>query len=114
MFIYKNRIFDALLKDALEAKGAVVVRGPKWCGKTTTAEQVAKSVVYMNDPESAEQNLLTAQTRPSRLLSGATPRLIDEWQDAPQLWDAIRYDVDHSHEFGKFILTGSAVPPEKM
>ena len=113
MFIYKKRIFDALLKDALEAKGAVVVRGPKWCGKTTTAEQVAKSVVYMNDPESAEPNLLTAQMRPSRLLSGATPRLIDEWQDAPQLWDAIRYDVDHSHEFGKFILTGSAVPPEK-
>ncbi len=78
MFVYKNRILDALLKDALEAKGAVVVRGPKWCGKTTTAEQVAKSVVYMNDPESAEQNLLTAQMRPSRLLSGATPRLIDE------------------------------------
>ena len=80
MFFYKNRIFDALLKDALDSKGAVVVRGPKWCGKTTTAEQVAKSVVYMHDPESAEQNLLTAQTRPSRLLAGATPRLIDEWQ----------------------------------
>lgn len=113
MFAYKSRIFDALLKDALEAKGAVVVRGPKWCGKTTTAEQIAKSAVYMHDPETAAQNLLTAQTRPSRLLAGDTPRLIDEWQDAPQLWDAIRYDVDHSHELGKFILTGSAVPPDK-
>ena len=113
MFAYKSRIFDELLKDALEAKGAVVVRGPKWCGKTTTAEQIAKSAVYMHDPETAAQNLLTAQTRPSRLLAGDTPRLIDEWQDAPQLWDAIRYDVDHSHELGKFILTGSAVPPDK-
>ena len=113
MFDYKTRIFDALLKDALESKGAVVVRGPKWCGKTTTAEQIAKSAVYIHDPETAEQNLLTAQTRPTRLLAGDKPRLIDEWQDAPQLWDAIRYDIDHSHEFGKYILTGSAVPPDK-
>ena len=112
MFSYRNRLFDTLLKDALAAKGAVVVRGPKWCGKTTTAEQAAKSVVYLDDPETAEQNLLMAQTRPSRLLAGETPRLIDEWQDAPQLWDAIRYDIDHSHALGKFILTGSAVPPD--
>ena len=113
MFDYKQRVFDALLKDALEAKGAVVVRGPKWCGKTTTAEQIAKSAVYLHDPETAEQNLLTAQTRPSRLLAGETPRLIDEWQDAPQLWDAIRHDIDRSGAFGKYILTGSAVPPDK-
>ena len=112
MFTYRKRLFDALLEEALEAKGAVVVRGPKWCGKTTTAEQTAKSVIYLDDPETAEQNLLMAQTRPSRLLVGETPRLIDEWQDAPQLWDAIRYDIDHSHALGKFILTGSAVPPD--
>ena len=76
MFTYKNRIFDALLKDALESKGAVVVRGPKWCGKTTTAEQVAKSVVYMHDPESAEQNLLTAQ---GSILYN-TRRRLERWQ----------------------------------
>ena len=111
MFTYKKRIFDTLLKDALEAKGAVVVRGIKWCGETTTAEQIAKSVVYMHDPEKAEQNLLTAQTRPSRLLAGDTPRLIDEWQEGPLLWDAVRAAVDHGGR-GMFILTGSAVPPE--
>ena len=112
MFTYKKRLFDGLLRELLEAKGAVVVRGPKWCGKTTTSEQAAKSVLYLDDPGTAEQNLLAAQTRPSRLLEGDRPRLIDEWQDAPQLWDAIRRDVDHSHELGQFILTGSAVPPD--
>lgn len=107
---YKSRIFDALLCDALEAKGAVLVEGAKWCGKTTTAEQIAKSVLYVNDPKHREQHLATAQTNPQRLLSGDNPRLIDEWQIAPELWDAIRFDVDHSDTDGKFVLTGSAVP----
>ena len=110
MKTYKNRIFDVLLKEALEAKGAVLIEGPKWCGKTTTAEQIAKSVVYINDPKHREQYVMTAQTNPQRLLAGATPRLIDEWQITPELWDTIRFDVDHSDEDGKYILTGSAVP----
>ena len=107
---YKNRIFDMILRDALEAKGAVLIEGAKWCGKTTTAEQTAKSVIYMNDPKHREQYLMTAQTNPQRLLAGANPRLIDEWQRAPELWDTIRFDVDHSDLDGKYILTGSAVP----
>ena len=107
---YKTRIFDALLRDALDAKGAVLVEGAKWCGKTTTAEQIAKSVVYVNDPKHREQYLATAQTNPQRLLAGENPRLIDEWQIAPELWDTIRFDVDHSDKDGKYILTGSAVP----
>ena len=110
MKIYKNRILDALIRDALDAKGAVLIEGAKWCGKTTTAEQIAKSVIYMNEPKRREQYLVTAQTNPQRLLAGATPRLIDEWQIAPELWDTIRFDVDHSDEDGKYILTGSAVP----
>ena len=107
---YKNRIFDAILHDALEAKGAALIEGAKWCGKTTTAEQIAKSVIYMNDPKHREQYLMTAQTNPQRLLAGANPRLIDEWQRTPELWDTIRFDVDHSDIDGKYILTGSAVP----
>ena len=113
MKAYKSRIFDTILKEALEAKGAVLIQGPKWCGKTTTAEQVAKSVLYMSDPERIGQNLLAADTKPSLLLKGDSPRLIDEWQIAPKLWDAIRFDVDHSDRLGKFILTGSAVPADK-
>ena len=107
---YKTRIFDALLRDALDAKGAVLIEGAKWCGKTTTGEQIAKSAIYINNPKRREQYLATAQTNPQRLLSGEKPRLIDEWQIAPELWDTIRFDVDHSEEDGKYILTGSAVP----
>ena len=110
MKTYKNRIYDAILRDALEAKGAVLIEGAKWCGKTTTAEQIAQSVIYVNDPKQLKQNLVTAQTNPQRLLAGANPRLIDEWQIVPEIWDAIRFDVDHSDGDGKYILTGSAVP----
>lgn len=109
---YRNRIADKILKESLEASGVVLVQGPKWCGKTTTAEQIANSRIYMNDPEDMEENLMLASTAARRLLSGATPRLIDEWQLAPQLWDAIRFEVDHREQHtGQFVLTGSAVPP---
>ncbi|MDR0938941.1 MAG: DUF4143 domain-containing protein [Mediterranea sp.] len=110
---YKNRIADKILSLKLESSGAVLIEGPKWCGKTTTAEQHAQSTLYMDDPENAEQNVRLATISPKRLLSGDTPRLIDEWQIAPQLWDAIRFAVDHQGGLGQFILTGSAVPAER-
>lgn len=95
----------------MRGKGAVIVEGPKWCGKTTTAEQLAKSVLYMSKPEDLKENLLMADIDPYSLLEGETPRLIDEWQIAPGLWDAVRFEVDHRGGVGHFILTGSAVPP---
>ena len=107
---YRSRIVDRLLADKLEAMGAVLIEGPKYCGKTTTGEQQAKSVLYMADPEIRERNLTMASTNIKRLLVGDTPRLIDEWQIAPKLWDAIRFEVDHRGEDGQFMLTGSAVP----
>ena len=107
---YRKRIADDILKRKLEGKGAVLIEGPKWCGKTTTAEQFAASVLYMDDPEKKEQNIAMSELSPKRLLNGDTPRLIDEWQLAPKLWDAIRFEVDHRSELGQFILTGSAVP----
>lgn len=109
---YRKRIADDVLKRKLEGKGAVMIEGPKWCGKTTTAEQIAGSVLYMDDPEKKEQNIAMSELNPKRLLKGETPRLIDEWQLAPKLWDAIRFEVDHRGEMGQFVLTGSAVPPE--
>ena len=110
MKTYKARIADALLKRRLQGKGAVLIEGPKWCGKTTTAEQIAGSVLYIDDPEKEAQNLTMAEINPKRLQNGETPRLIDEWQLAPKLWDAVRFEVDHRDELGQFILTGSAVP----
>lgn len=107
---YKKRIADEILKRKLEGKGAVLIEGPKWCGKTTTAEQVASSILYMDDPEKKEQNISMSELNPKRLLKGETPRLIDEWQIAPKLWDTIRFEVDHRSELGQFVLTGSAVP----
>ncbi len=109
---YRKRIADDILKRKLEGKGAVLIEGPKWCGKTTTAEQVATSVLYMDNPQDKEQNITLSEINPSRLLVGETPRLIDEWQLAPKLWDAIRFEVDHRGELGQFILTGSAVPAD--
>lgn len=109
---YRKRIVDELLLDKLEAKGAVVVEGPKWCGKTTTSLQIAGSVLRMDEPSRREENIRMSEIDPSRLLQGETPRLIDEWQIAPKVWDAIRYEVDTRGEEGQFILTGSAVPIE--
>lgn len=109
---YRKRLADEVLKDKLEASGAVLVEGAKWCGKTTTSKQIAKSVLYMQEPAQKKQNLLMADTNPSLLLQGNTPRLIDEWQLAPKLWDAVRFEVDQRDDFGQFILTGSAVPPD--
>lgn len=107
---YKSRIADKILKNKLLSKGAVLIEGPKWCGKTTTAEQIALSVLYMTKPEDMKQNISLAEINPSLLLSGDVPRLIDEWQVAPKLWDAIRFEVDHRNLEGQFILTGSSVP----
>ena len=109
---YKARIVDNMLKEKLEVKGAVVIEGPKWCGKTTTAMQVAGSILRMDEPRNREANIQMAEIDPGRLLKGDTPRLIDEWQIAPKLWDATRYEVDTRGKEGQFILTGSAVPVE--
>lgn len=111
---YRPRIADQLLTESLEALGAVLVQGTKWCGKTTTSVQHANSVLYMDDPNQKAQNLALAQTNIKQLLVGATPRLIDEWELAPELWDAARFEVDHRDEHvGQFIFTGSAVPKDK-
>lgn len=107
--IYLNRIADKTLDLRLEAFGAVQITGPKWCGKTTTAERRAASVIKMQDPDRREGYLATAAAKPSLLLRGATPRLIDEWQVAPVIWDAVRHAVDQRREKGQFILTGSTV-----
>lgn len=109
---YRKRIADDILKRKLEGKGAVLIEGPKWCGKTTTAEQIAASVLYMDEPETKAQNIAMAELNPKRLLKGDTPRVIDEWQLAPKLWDAIRFEVDHRGELGQFVLTDSAVPAD--
>lgn len=110
---YKHRIADGILEKKLRSKGAVLIEGPKWCGKTTTAEQQARSILYMDNPASFESNLQMAEIDPGILLEGDTPRLVDEWQLAPKLWDIMRFEVDHRHQVGQFILTGSAVPSDE-
>lgn len=105
---YFSRVSDQMLRDRLEAFGAVLIEGPKWTGKTTTAEQQAKSVIKMQDPDNALEYLATASSKPSLLLKGEHPRLIDEWQDAPVIWDAVRTSIDQSGGTpGLYILTGS-------
>lgn len=105
---YLPRIADNVLKERLEAFGAILIEGPKWTGKTTTAQQQAQSVLQLQDPDKREENLTTAATMPSLLLKGKQPRLIDEWQDAPMIWDAVRIAVDKSGGIpGQYILTGS-------
>lgn len=109
---YRPRIADKLLARKLKGKGAVLIEGAKWCGKTTTAEQICKSVLYMSDPEKRDQNIQLARLNPGLLLRGEKPRLIDEWQVAPTLWDAVRFTADHDAELGLFVLTGSSVPAD--
>lgn len=111
MKIYRKRIADKLLEYRLEEMGAVLIEGPKWCGKTTTAEQKAHSIVYLSDPYTRQQYIDMLQINPALILRGEAPRLIDEWQIAPQIWDSVRSEVDRRGETGQFILTGSAVPP---
>ena len=107
MVAYYKRTSDRMLRELLEAFGAVLIEGPKWCGKTTTATQVAKSIIKMQDTDMRAEYLATARSKPSLLLRGEPPVLIDEWQDAPILWDAIRTQVDERGLPGQFILTGS-------
>ncbi|MBO5630813.1 MAG: ATP-binding protein [Aeriscardovia sp.] len=107
---YRARIADGVLKRKLAGKGAVLIEGPKWCGKTTTAEQVAKSVIYLSDPLQLQRYKIDADMSLSGFLEGDTPHLIDEWQLIPKIWDSVRFEVDHRKDLGQFILTGSAVP----
>lgn len=109
---YMPRIADQLLEEQLQASGVVLIQGPKWCGKTTTAEQQAKSVIYMDAPKTRDANLLLAETDPEIIFKGDTPRLIDEWQLAPKLWDAARFEVSRRRLPGQLIFTGSSVPPD--
>ena len=107
---YLPRVADEVLTRKLKVAGAVQIQGPKWCGKTATAQQAAASAIYMQDPDNSADYLQLAFSKPSLLLEGDTPRLIDEWQMAPQLWDAVRYAIDREHGRGRFILTGSSTP----
>ena len=109
---YRKRIADDLLARKLRGLGAVLVQGPKWCGKTTTCEQQSASVLHVDDPDTREANIRLADINIKELLAGERPRLIDEWQLAPKFWDAVRYQVDHEGGSGLFVLTGSAVPPD--
>ena len=111
---YISRICDDELQNALATMGAVLIEGAKWCGKTSTAANVARSTLYMQDPDNARAYQQMADTKPSLLLRGETPRLIDEWQMSPVLWDAVRFEVDKRGQAGQFILTGSAVPADNV
>lgn len=107
---YYQRVSDKVLLEHLESKGAVLIEGAKWCGKTTSAKHIAKSVIEMDRPDMTEQYQQMARINPSNLLEGEVPHLIDEWQIATNIWNAVRYEVDQRGEFGQFILTGSSVP----
>lgn len=109
---YVNRIVDDEIREKLSIVGAVLIKGPKWCGKTTSAKQIAKSVLEMQNPDLQDNYIELANTKPSLLLEGDKPRLIDEWQLAPKLWNAVRYSVDNIGETNQYILTGSATPKE--
>ncbi len=105
---YRPRIVDSELAKRLKSIGAIVLEGAKWCGKSTTAEHHSRSAVFMDDPRNRAQYAMLVETDPELILAGETPRLIDEWQLSPAIWDAIRYTVDHREGMGQFILTGSA------
>ena len=111
---YLPRICDTELQNALATMGAVLIEGAKWCGKTTAASNIARSTLFMQDPDNARSYHEMADTKPSLLLKGETPRLIDEWQMSPVLWDAVRFEIDKRRSTGQFILTGSAVPVDNV
>ena len=110
---YRSRIMDSLLAKKLQAKGAVLIEGPKWCGKTTTTEEIAASKIMLAKPDIKDHFKSLLEIDSDAALTGDTPMLIDEWQTVPKLWDAVRYTVDHRHAMGQFILTGSAVPNQE-
>ena len=110
---YRPRIIDAQISDLLRCMGAIVLEGAKWCGKTTTGEHHANSAIFMDDPKRRRQYQLFAEDNPDAILDGATPRLIDEWQLTPIIWDAIRFRVDHKPGVGQYILSGSAKPADR-
>ena len=110
---YLPRILDAKIEEYLKVFGAVCIEGPKWCGKTWTSSYHCNSEIFMGDPAGNFQNRQLAELSPALVLEGETPRLIDEWQEVPPIWDAVRYQVDQSAEKGQFILTGSATPNHK-
>ena len=110
---YRRRIMDSLLEKKLQAKGAVLIEGPKWCGKTTTAEEIAASKIMLAKPDIKDHFKSLLEIDSDAALAGDTPMLIDEWQTVPKLWDAVRYTVDHRNAMGQFILTGSAVPNQE-
>ncbi len=107
---YFPRCCDGLALDLLSTAGALLIEGPKWCGKTWVGRHIANSVLYMQDPDRGKVYRQIADTTPSQLLRGEKPRLIDEWQESPELWDAVRFDVDQTGEWGQYILTGSSSP----
>ena len=109
---YLNRIIDAQIDEYLHLFGAISIEGPKWCGKTWTALNHANSVVYIMDPTDNYNNKRLAGLNPSLILPGTAPRVIDEWQEIPGIWDAVRFDVDQNPGHGKYILTGSVMPPQ--
>ena len=109
---YRERIIDAQLREQLDCMGGVLVEGPKWCGKTTSAEHAAGSIIYLNDPEQQSTYMTLVESQPSFLLEGAVPRLVDEWQMAPKLWDTARFLIDRRKQPGQFIFTGSSVPAD--
>jgi hypothetical protein len=111
---YLTRTSDKEIQSALQSSGAILIEGAKWCGKTSSASKVAQSVLYMQDPDKMASYMAMADTKPSLLLKGEIPRLVDEWQMAPILWDAVRFEVDKRNEPGQFILTGSAVPLDNV
>ncbi len=111
-FSYRSRIVDSTLSRKLRGKGAILIEGPKWCGKTTTAEQYSNSILSVDDPVTIDANIAMSEIDPEKLLQGEQPRLLDEWQVAPKLWDAVRHHVDHHKGRGQFILTGSSVPAD--
>ena len=111
---YLSRVCDFELQNALATMGAVLIEGAKWCGKTSTAAHVARSTLFMQDPDNARSYQEMADTKPSLLLTGDNPRLIDEWQMSPVLWDAVRFEVDKRGLAGQFILTGSATPADNV